>query len=186
MVNSILSEYTKVDILIAIFLIYQALRGYIKGVRYVIFDSIKFFGSYFLTKISYQLFFETVVETTWFQAFFTWTKNSIISVLCALFPILSFFPWESIIFCIITFLGFILIFRVALLGFSKQVTLLHKIEGFLLGIVKGIMYLFVLISIAEPLLQGFSILGFSEWLENSKILPYLYEYNFLLDFLSFY
>lgn len=186
MVNSILSGYTRVDLAIFIFLVYHASRGYIKGVRYIIFDTVKFFGSYFLTKVAYQLFFESVNKAEWFQAFFKWTQNSIISILCSLFPIMNFFPWESIVFCLIVFLGFVLLLRVALLGFKKNATFLQKIEGFLFGTIKGIAYLFVLIAILEPLIQSFSILGFSEWLQKSKILPYLYEYNFLLDFLSFH
>ena len=145
MVSSIFSDYTKVDVVIAVFLIYQGLRGYIKGVRYVIFDTVKFFGSYFLTKIAYQLFYQSVAKTVWFQSLLNLLRDKVLNRLCELFPIMSFFPWDSIV-----------------------------------------AYLFVLISIAEPLLQGFSILGFSEWLQNSKILPYLYEYNFLLDFLSFH
>lgn len=186
MVSSIFSDYTKVDVVIAVFLIYQGLRGYIKGVRYVIFDTVKFFGSYFLTKIAYQLFYQSVAKTVWFQSLLNLLRDKILNRLCELFPIMSFFPWDSIVFCTVVFFGIFLLFRIALLGFSKEVTFLQKTEGFVLGTIKGIMYLFVLISIAEPLLQSFSILGFSEWLENSKILPYLYEYNFLLDFLSFY
>ena len=186
MVSSIFSDYTKVDVVIAVFLIYQGLRGYIKGVRYVIFDTVKFFGSYFLTKIAYQLFYQSVAKTVWFQSLLNLLRDKVLNRLCELFPIVSFFPWDSIVFCTVVFCGIFLLFRIALFGFSKEVTFLQKTEGFVLGIIKGVAYLFVLISIAEPLLQGFSILGFSEWLQNSKILPYLYEYNFLLDFLSFY
>ena len=80
--SSIFSDYTKVDVVIAVFLIYQGLRGYIKGVRYVIFDTVKFFGSYFLTKIAYQLFYQSVAKTVWFQSLLNLLRDKILNRLC--------------------------------------------------------------------------------------------------------
>lgn len=178
-------DYTRTDVIIAIFLLYQGLHGYIKGARGVLFDTVKFFGSYFLTKWIYQAFYPTVITQPWFQTALQFSKDTVIDRLCALFPLLRFSPWDSILFCIIVFLGIFILFRILILGFSYEITFLDRVEGFVLGFLKGICYLFIFIFVAQPLLNTFGAFEASEWLQKSKLLPYLYEYNFLLNFLFY-
>ncbi len=178
-------HYTFIDWIIGFFLLYEGIIGYVKGIRMVLFDIVKFIGSWLITAFFYKMFYVKIVSLSWFQSIVEFFRVISLKLFENKFPIVSFFPWSEIVFCLLLFLLLFVLFKILILGFGEsEVTIVERCIGFVTSFLKGAVYLFLFVALLDPLVQN--IMGFwmPETVSKSIFLPYLYEYNFLLNFIG--
>lgn len=72
-------------------------------------------------------------------------------------------------------------------GFSKKsMKGLDKNLGFLFGGIKSVIYIMILITLLDPLVQVFFSVEQKEYLSNARLLKHLYTYNFIMDYFDIF
>lgn len=177
-----LSGYIKIDYAIVLFLLYHSVIGYRKGVKKVVYDFIKFLVAWLIASGLNGLLFDKVWNTVFFQRIYSLVNKVIISPLKRDLPFMAYFPWERIVFYLLIIIFSLIAARIFLKAFfSFSSDRVEKVLGLVIGFSKGILYLFILVLLMDPLIQSMGS-ETARLLSKSALVPHLYEYNVLLDF----
>lgn len=174
-----MARYTIVDIIMILFVLYHSIRSYHKGIKLLLFEEAKLFCAWLVAWFIYEFFYIMIVESVMFEILYS-VFFAFIRPLTGVSLFMSLVPWKKLfffaIFIPLVFIGIKYVFK-SVAGDEK--TKKEKIWGVVGGILKAVIYLFIIIAILDPVFQNMGT-KVSPAITRSFFMPYLYKYNIVI------
>lgn len=178
---------SKIDNLILVFVLYHMIRGYMRGLSGSLFLSLRFslsigLSSYILGKYSERMMKLEPVRV-YIKAAGKFLQTFLSPFIYEALQIEMKILWLSLLILLSLLLGLLFeLFRESLRKNSLQKA--DKHAGFFFGALKAVLYLMLIVALADSPMQRLAVVEIQDMLSVSRLLKYLYSYNIFLDYFS--
>ncbi|MBP2028550.1 putative membrane protein required for colicin V production [Acetoanaerobium pronyense] len=180
---------SKVDIIILIFIAFHIFRGYVSGFSKSFFISVRFIASFLISRFIYLRFSGLILQSAVYERYREIIEDFLLKTIS---PYVYFaLDMDRKILAVSLFIIMYIAISIAMHGFSsifsrKSMKSLDKNLGFLFGGAKSIIYIMILITLLDPLIQVFFTTQQKEYLSDSRLLKHFYTYNFVADYFEIF